>query len=85
MVGVEWDGVRGAARPDSATCAEVYVTSLKGETFVLAGKPLDHNSAYEAGRAAFAAAVVRPGNRYKVELGKRALACALLAAAALEP
>jgi len=51
---------------------------------VLAGKPLDHNSAYEAGRAAFAAAVVRPGNRYKVELGKRALARALLAAAALE-
>jgi xanthine dehydrogenase YagS FAD-binding subunit len=51
---------------------------------LLVGKLLDHNLAYEAGRAAFAAAVPRQGNRYKVELGKRALARALLSAAALE-
>lgn len=51
---------------------------------VLIGKPLDRNQAYEAARVAFAPANPRPGNRYKVELGKRTLARALLAAAALE-
>jgi xanthine dehydrogenase YagS FAD-binding subunit len=51
---------------------------------VLIGKPLDRNQAYEAARVAFAPASPRSGNRYKVELGKRTLARALLAAAALE-
>jgi xanthine dehydrogenase YagS FAD-binding subunit len=51
---------------------------------VLIGKPLDRNQAYESARVAFAPASPRAANRYKVELGKRTLARALLAAAALE-
>ena len=51
---------------------------------VLIGKPLDRNQAYEAGRAAFATAMPRDGNRFKIELGKRTLARALLSAAAME-
>lgn len=77
------DGVVRTARIALGGVAAVPWRSQEAEA-VLAGKPLDHNLAYEAGRTAFAAAIVRPGNRYKVELGKRALARALLTAAALE-
>jgi xanthine dehydrogenase YagS FAD-binding subunit len=51
---------------------------------VLVGLPLDAARAGEAARIAFASAKPRTGNRFKVELGKRTLARALLGAAALE-
>jgi xanthine dehydrogenase YagS FAD-binding subunit len=51
---------------------------------VLVGFPLDAARAGEAARIAFAGAKPRAGNRFKVELGKRTLARALLAAAAVE-
>ena len=51
---------------------------------VLAGSRLNQERAEEAARAAFAGAKPRPGNRFKVELGKRTLVRALLQTAALE-
>ena len=51
---------------------------------VLAGQRLDQARADEAARVAFAGARPRPGNRFKVELGKRTLVRALLQTAALE-
>jgi xanthine dehydrogenase YagS FAD-binding subunit len=50
----------------------------------LAGGTLDQGRAYEAARIAFAGAKSRPGNQFKVELGKRTLVRALLQTAALE-
>jgi xanthine dehydrogenase YagS FAD-binding subunit len=77
------DGAVQQARIALGGVATVPWRSTEAEA-VLAGKVLDHNLAYEAGRAAFAAAETRPGNRYKVELAKRALARALLSAAAMD-
>ena len=51
---------------------------------MLAGSRLNQERADEAARAAFAGAKPRPGNRFKVELGKRTLVRALLQTAALE-
>ena len=50
----------------------------------LAGQTLDQARAYEIARIAFAGARPRPGNQFKVELGKRTLVRALLQTAALE-
>jgi xanthine dehydrogenase YagS FAD-binding subunit len=63
--------------------ATVPWRSLDAEA-VLLGKPLDRNQAYEAARIAFASAHPREGNRFKVELGKRTLARALLTVSAME-
>jgi xanthine dehydrogenase YagS FAD-binding subunit len=51
---------------------------------VLAGERLDQGRVYDAARVAFAGAKSRPGNQFKVELGKRTLVRALLQTAALE-
>jgi xanthine dehydrogenase YagS FAD-binding subunit len=51
---------------------------------LLIGHPVDQARAYEAARAAFAAAQPREGNRFKAELGRRTLVCALMQAAAME-
>ena len=50
----------------------------------LRGKTLNEATAKTAAEAAFAAAVTRPDNAYKVDLGRRTLVRALLAAATLE-
>lgn len=77
------DGVVREARIALGGVATVPWRSPDAEA-VLLGKPLDRNQAYEAARAAFASAMPRDGNRFKVELGKRTLARALLSAAAME-
>lgn len=77
------DGSVAAARIALGGVATVPWRAQDAEA-VLIGKPMDRNQAYEAARVAFAPANPRAGNRYKVELGKRTLARALLAAAALE-
>jgi len=77
------DGVVQQARIALGGVATVPWRSPDAEA-VLIGKPLDRNQAYEAARAAFAPAMPRDGNRFKVELGKRTLARALLSAAAME-
>jgi xanthine dehydrogenase YagS FAD-binding subunit len=77
------DGVVQQARIALGGVATVPWRSRDAEA-VLIGKPLDRNQAYEAARAAFAPAMPRDGNRFKVELGKRTLARALLSAAAME-
>lgn len=77
------DGTVASARIALGGVATVPWRAPDAEA-VLIGKPLDRNQAYEAARVAFASASPRDGNRYKVELGKRTLARALLAAAALE-
>lgn len=77
------DGVVAEARIALGGVATVPWRCPDAEA-VLTGKPLDRNQAYEAARVAFAPASPRAGNQYKVELGKRTLARALLAAAALE-
>ena len=77
------DGVVQQARVALGGVATVPWRSPDAEA-VLLGKPLDRNQAYEAARAAFAPAMPRDGNRFKVELGKRTLARALLSAAAME-
>ena len=77
------DGVVQQARIALGGVATVPWRSPDAEA-VLIGKPLDRNQAYEAARAAFASATPRDGNRFKVELGKRTLARALLSAAAME-
>ena len=77
------DGVVQQARIALGGVATVPWRSPDAEA-ALIGKPLDRNQAYEAGRAAFASAMPRDGNRFKVELGKRTLARALLSAAAME-
>jgi xanthine dehydrogenase YagS FAD-binding subunit len=51
---------------------------------LLIGHPVDQARAYEAARAAFAAAQPREGNRFKAELGRRTLVRALMQAAAME-
>ena len=51
---------------------------------LLIGHPIDRARAYEAARAAFATAQPREGNRFKMELGRRALVRALMQAAAME-
>ncbi len=51
---------------------------------LLVGKPLTEASAEAAAHAAFAGAVVRDGNAYKPELGRRTLVRALLQARAME-
>ncbi len=50
---------------------------------VLRGRTLDEATAEAAARAAFAGAVTRPDNAYKVELGQRTVVRALFTAAAL--
>jgi xanthine dehydrogenase YagS FAD-binding subunit len=77
------EGAVREARVALGGVATVPWRSLDAEA-VLIGKPLDRNQAYEAARAAFASAMPRDGNRFKVELGKRTLARALLSAAAME-
>jgi xanthine dehydrogenase YagS FAD-binding subunit len=77
------DGAVQQARIALGGVATVPWRSRDAEA-VLIGKPLDRNQAYEAARAAFAPAIPRDGNRFKVELGKRTLARALLSAAAME-
>ena len=77
------DGAVAASRIALGGVATVPWRAPDAEA-ILVGKPLDRNQAYEAARIAFAPANPRAGNRYKVELGKRTLARALLAAAALE-
>ena len=77
------DGVVQQARIALGGVATVPWRSRDAEA-VLIGKLLDRNQAYEAARAAFAPAMPRDGNRFKVELGKRTLARALLSAAAME-
>jgi len=77
------DGVVRQARVALGGVATVPWRSRDAEA-VLLGKALDRNQAYEAARAAFASAMPRDGNRFKVELGKRTLARALLSAAAME-
>jgi xanthine dehydrogenase YagS FAD-binding subunit len=51
---------------------------------VLIGRTLDEASAEAAARAAFAAAITREDNAFKVELGRRTLVRALLQAQAME-
>ncbi len=51
---------------------------------LLAGKPLDPSTAEAAARAAFAGAMPREHNGYKVALGQKTIVRALLQAAALE-
>jgi len=51
---------------------------------LLIGHPIDPARAYEAARSAFATALPREGNRFKVELGRRTLVRALMQAAAME-
>ncbi len=77
------DGIVQQARIALGGVAAVPWRSPDAEA-ALAGKPLDRNQAYEAARVAFAPASARDGNRFKVELGKRTLARALLTAAAME-
>ncbi len=50
----------------------------------LRGRTLDEANATAAARAAFAGAITRPDNAYKVDLGQRTIVRALFAAAALE-
>lgn len=49
----------------------------------LRGKPIDERTAWAAAEAAFAEAVPRKHDAFKVELGKRTLVRALQGAAAL--
>ena len=51
---------------------------------LLAGKRLDASTAASAARAAFAGAVARQHNAYKIALGQKTVARALLQAARLE-
>ncbi len=77
------EGIVRESRIALGGVATVPWRSVEAEA-VLAGKPLDRNQAYEAARAAFSSVMPRNGNRYKVELGKRTLARALLSAASME-
>jgi xanthine dehydrogenase YagS FAD-binding subunit len=68
-------GLGGVAyRPWRSHAAEAF----------LKGKAVDEASATEAGRLAFEGAQPRGGNAYKVDLGPRTLARALLAASTME-
>ena len=51
---------------------------------LLRGKPLDEALADAAGAAAFSGAVTRPDNAFKIELGRRTVARALMQASRLE-
>ena len=77
------EGIVRESRIALGGVATVPWRSVEAEA-VLAGKPLDRNQAYEAARAAFSSVMPRNGNRYKVELGKRTVARALLSAASME-
>lgn len=68
-------GLGGVAyKPWRAHAAEAF----------LKGKPLDEANALAAGRLAFEGAQTRPGNAFKVELGPRTVARALIQARQLE-
>jgi xanthine dehydrogenase YagS FAD-binding subunit len=77
------DGVVKQARIALGGVATIPWRAREAE-LVLTGHRLDQERANEAARAAFAGAKPRPGNRFKVELGKRTLVRALLQTAALE-
>ena len=77
------DGVVTEARIALGGLATVPWRAHEAER-ALQGTRLDQALAYEVARIAFAGAQTRPGNEFKLELGRRTLVRALLQAAALE-
>lgn len=77
------EGIVNQARIALGGVATVPWRAREAEA-VLAGSPLDQARAYQAARIAFAGAVARPGNQFKIELGRRTLVRALLQAAAIK-
>lgn len=77
------DRVIREARIGLGGVATVPWRAHEAESF-LKGKQLTESTAGEAADAAFAAAVTRSHNRYKIPLGKQTLVRALLAAASME-
>ena len=77
------DGTVREARIGLGGVATVPWRAREAEA-ALAGRTLDEAAAEEAGRVAFAGATAHGHNDYKIELGSRTVARALLEAAAME-